>query len=51
LLDAKERHIVVCLRSGVTKLGDIASSLGYANHSPISKALTCIRKKAAALLN
>ncbi len=51
LLDAKERHVVVCLRSGMTKLGDIASSLGYANHSPISKALTRIRKKAAVLLN
>jgi len=51
LLDAKERHIVVCLRSGVTKLGDIASSLGYANHSPVSKALERIRRKAAALLN
>jgi len=50
-LDAKEKHIVVCLRSGTTKLGDIATSLGYANHSPISKALTSIRKKAAEFLN
>jgi hypothetical protein len=50
-LDPKERHIVVALRSGTTKLGDIASTLGYANHSPISKALEKIRKKAAALLN
>jgi hypothetical protein len=50
-LDTKEKHIVVCLRSGTTKLGDIAASLGYANHSPISKALTRIRKKAAEFLN
>jgi hypothetical protein len=51
LLDAKERHIIVCLRSGTTKLGDIATSLGYANHSPISKALAAIRKKAGTFLN
>lgn len=51
LLDQKERHIVVCLRSGMTRLGDIAKSLGYANHSPISKALTRIREKATHLLN
>lgn len=51
LLDTKERHIVVALRSGTTRLGDIASSLGYANHSPISKALERIRKKAADLLH
>jgi hypothetical protein len=41
----------VCLRNGTTKLGDIAASLGYANHSPISKALALIRKKAAKFLN
>jgi hypothetical protein len=51
LLDVRERHIVVCLRNGPTKLGDIAASLGYANHSPISKALVRIRKKAAAFLD
>ena len=51
LLDARERHIVVCLRNGTTKLGDIAASLGYANHSPVSKALARIRKKAAGFLN
>jgi hypothetical protein len=51
LLDTRERHIVVCLRNGTTKLGDIAASLGYANHSPISKALARIRKKAAKFLN
>jgi hypothetical protein len=51
LLDTKERHVVVCLRNGTTRLGDIATSLGYANHSPISKALARIRKKAALFLN
>jgi hypothetical protein len=51
LLDAKKRHIVVALRSGTTRLGDIASTLGYANHSPVSKALERIRKKAARFLS
>ena len=51
ILDSRERHIVVCLRSGTTKLGDIASSLGYPNHSPVSKALVRIRKKAKAFLD
>ena len=50
VLDPRERKIVVCLRSGTTKLTDIASSLGYANHSPVSKALSRIRRKAATLL-
>lgn len=48
LLDAREREVVVLLRSGVTKIGEIASQLGYANHSPISKRLRRIRQKAAA---
>jgi hypothetical protein len=46
LLNPKERQIVVCLRSGTTKLGDIGRKLGYANHSPVSKALKKIRAKA-----
>jgi len=50
LLDNKEKHIVICLRNGVSKVGDIANSLGYANHSPISKALSKIRIKAKAYL-
>jgi hypothetical protein len=50
-LDARERHIVVCLRNGTTKLGDIAASLGLANHSPVSKALARIRRKALEFLN
>jgi len=51
VLDRKERHVIVCLRNGTTKLGDIAASLGYANHSPISKALNRIRRKASAFFS
>lgn len=50
LLNQKERRIVICLRSGITKVGEIGSLLGYANHSPVSKALSRIRKKAEELL-
>ncbi len=46
LLDPKERQIVILLSSGYTKLTDIASAMGYANHSPISKKLARIRKQA-----
>ena len=46
LLDKKERKVVVCLRSGITKVGEISRILGYANHSPVSKALARIRLKA-----
>lgn len=46
LLNPKERRIVVCLKNGVTRVSDISKELGYANHSPVSKALTQIRKKA-----
>jgi hypothetical protein len=48
LLDERERQVVLLLRSGMTKVGDVASALGYKNHSPVSKRLTLIRKKAAA---
>ena len=51
LLDQKERQITVLLRSGTTKLGDIATEMGYANHSPVSKALSRIRLKAEQYLN
>jgi DNA-directed RNA polymerase specialized sigma24 family protein len=47
LLDERERQIVVLLRSGYTKLGEVASVLGYKNHSPVSKRLDRIRRKAA----
>ena len=46
LLNLKERRIVILLRSGYTCLGDVAMKMGYANHSPISKALAKIRTKA-----
>lgn len=47
LLDERERQVVVLLHSGVTKIGEVASILGYKNHSPISKRLARIRTKAA----
>lgn len=50
LLDRKERQIVVCLTRGTTKLTEIATELGYANHSPVSKALVRIREKVRKLL-
>jgi hypothetical protein len=46
LLNLKERQIVVCLRNGITKVAEIGQILGYANHSPVSKALQKIRAKA-----
>jgi hypothetical protein len=50
ILDQKEKRIVVCLRNGITKLGDIANEMGYANHSPVSKVLKKIRGKASKFL-
>jgi hypothetical protein len=47
VVDPKDRHVIVCLHNGITGVGDIAEKLGYANHSPVSKALARIRKKAA----
>jgi len=47
LLDPKEREVVVLLRSGTTKLTEIADIMGYRNHSPISKRLKHIRDTAA----
>lgn len=46
LLNAKERQIVVCLKNGLTRVSDISKELGYANHSPVSKSLKQIRRKA-----
>lgn len=48
LLDQRERQVVVLLRSGITKLTEIAEILGYTNHSPVSKRLARIREKATA---
>lgn len=50
LLDAKERHVIVLLRSGHTQ-SEIASALGYESHSPVSKALSRICRKAERLLD
>lgn len=50
LLDRKEKRIVICLRNGMTKHGDIAKSLGYKTHSPITKKLAKIRDKALKML-
>jgi hypothetical protein len=47
LLDRQEQQVVVLLQSGITKIGEVASILGYKNHSPISKRLARIRMKAA----
>jgi len=46
LLDERERQVVVLLHSGITKVGEVATALGYKNHSPISKRLTHIHRKA-----
>lgn len=46
ILNTKEKSITVCLRNGETKLSGIAKELGYANHSPVSKAMDRIRLKA-----
>lgn len=45
ILDHKEKQVVVLLRNGTTNLSEIGRELGYANHSPISKALRKIQKK------
>jgi hypothetical protein len=46
LLDVPNRKIVVLLNSGVTSRTEIASILGYANHSAVSKRLATIRQAA-----
>jgi hypothetical protein len=48
LLDPIDRQVVVLLRSGLTKLTDVAEELGYANHSAVSKRLARIREQAQA---
>jgi hypothetical protein len=47
VVEPKDRRVVVCLHSGITGVKEIAAKLGYANHSPVSKALNRIRAKAA----
>ena len=51
LLDRKDREIVILLNSGTTRLAEIASLLGYANHSAVSKRLAGIRRQAAAFFS
>lgn len=51
ILDPKDRRVVICLHKGITRVGEIATALGYANHSPISKALERIRRRARRLLD
>lgn len=46
LLDERDRQIVILVLSGYSKLGEVASILGYKNHSPVSKRLDRIRRKA-----
>lgn len=48
VLDEQQRQIVVLLNSGWTKQHEIAEILGFANHSPVSKRLTQIRRQAEA---
>lgn len=50
VVDRKDRRVVVCLQKGTTLVGDIARELGYANHSPVSKALARIRRAVMPLL-
>lgn len=45
LLDPKEKQIVICIKNGQSKMTEISKTLGYANHSPVSKSLKKIRKK------
>jgi hypothetical protein len=49
VLDTREWRVVVCLRGGTTRAVDVARQLGYANHSPVSKALGCIRREHVSL--
>jgi len=51
ILDKKEKHIVVCLKNGATGATEVSKQLGYANHSPVSKALRKIRAKVKKHLN
>jgi len=51
IVDPRDRRVIVILQAGHTSVGDIARELGYANHSPVSKALARIRKRAATLFN
>lgn len=47
LLDTRDRTIVVLLRSGFTKLTEVAEVMGYQTHSAVSKRLDHILRQAA----
>ncbi|MFD4295080.1 sigma-70 family RNA polymerase sigma factor [Rhodococcus sp. NPDC058505] len=47
LLNERDREIVVLLHSGMTKLTEVGETLGYSNHSAVSKRLNRIRAQAA----
>lgn len=51
ILNQKERSVAICLRSGISRVAMISQLLGYANHSPVSKALKRIREKVKTLLD
>jgi hypothetical protein len=51
ILNPKDRRVTICLRSGISKVATISQLLGYANHSPVSKALKRIREKVKNLLD
>ena len=51
LLNPRDREVVVLVRSGVTKLTEIADILGYSSHSAVSKRLRRIRDEAARYFN
>jgi hypothetical protein len=51
LVEPKDRHVVLFLRHGVTRVSEIAAALGYANHSAVSKKLSRIREHARRLLS
>ena len=50
IVSPKERQVVLCLRSGIMRQKEIAESLGYANHSSVSRLLKRIAKKAKRII-
>ena len=47
LLNERDREVVVLLYSGMTNLTEIADTMGYRNHSAVSKRLSRIRREAS----
>lgn len=50
MVNERERQVIICLRNGYTMATEIAAELGYANHSPVSKALASLQKKVRRIL-